>query len=121
MHYIGVDIIEIIRIEEAITRWGERFLGRIYTEPELKLCRKRSGPLAARFAGKEAVMKALGTGIRGVGWKEIEVLAERSGKPFVRLFGKAQHKADDLGLAEMAISLSDSKEYAVAFVVAEKG
>ena len=119
MHYIGVDIIEIGRIEKAINRWGESFLHRVYTEPEQRLCRKRPSRLAGRFAGKEAVMKALGTGIRGISWREIEILAEPSGKPIVHLYGKAQKKANDLGLGKLAISLSDSKEYAVAFVVGE--
>jgi len=119
MNYVGVDIIEIARIEKAIDRWGERFFQRIYTELELKICRKRAARLAARFAGKEAVMKALGTGIRGISWKEIEILSEPSGKPQVRLYGKAEKKADNLGLNRLAISLSDSKEYAVAFVVGE--
>ena len=119
MHSVGVDIIEIARIRQARDRWGERFLNRIYTGTELKLCGKQPGPLASRFAGKEAVMKALGTGVRGIGWREIEILAERSGKPLVQLYGKAQAKADSLGLGKLAISLSDSREYAVAFVVGE--
>jgi len=119
MQHIGIDIIEIVRIQDAIERWGERFLSRIYTEPELRICKKRPWRLAARFAGKEAVMKTLGTGIRGISWKEIEILAEPSGKPFVQLYGKARDKADGLGLDQLAISLSDTKEYAVAFVVAE--
>ena len=121
MHCIGTDIIEISRIAEAIDRWGERFLNRIYTEPELELCKRNPARLASRFAGKEAVMKALGTGARGISWKEIEIASEPSGKPVVRLYSKARQKADSLGLDEMAISLSDSKEYAVAFVVAETG
>ena len=119
MNYVGVDIIEIERIEKAINRWGDRFFRRIYTDLELKLCGKKPGRLAARFAGKEAVMKALGTGIRGISWREIEILSEPSGKPQIRLYGKAQKKANDLGLERLAISLSDSKEYAVAFVVGE--
>jgi len=119
MHCVGVDIIEIARIRKATGRWGERFLHRIYTEPELRICRKKPSRLAGRFAGKEAVMKALGTGARGVSWREIEILAEPSGKPLVRLSGKAQARADGLGLCQLAISLSDSKEYAVAFVVGE--
>ncbi|OGO23324.1 MAG: holo-[acyl-carrier-protein] synthase [Chloroflexi bacterium RBG_16_50_9] len=119
MHTVGVDIIEIDRIRAAIDRWGERFLNRIYTQLELKLCRRRTGPLASRFAGKEAVMKALGTGLRGVGWREIEITSESSGKPLVQLYGKAQDKAASLGLGTLAISLSDSKEYAVAVVVSE--
>ena len=64
MHYIGIDIIEIARIERAMARWGEHFLHRVYTEPELRLCHKNPSPLAARFAGKEAVMKALGSGTK---------------------------------------------------------
>ena len=119
MHCIGIDIIEIARIQRAIERWGEKFLKRVYTEPELRLCRKKPSRLAARFAGKEAVMKALGTGIKGISWREIEILAESGGKPLVRLSGKAQEKANGLGLDKLAISLSDSKEYAVAFVVGE--
>ncbi len=119
MQHIGVDIIEIARIEKAIDRWGEGFFQRIYTEAELKLCRQRPSSLATRFAGKEAVMKALGTGARGISWREIEILAEPSGKPLVHLSGKAQKKAKDLGLDKLAISLSDSKEYAIAFVVGE--
>ena len=119
MHTVGVDIIEIDRIRAAIDRWGERFLNRIYTQLELKLCRRRTGPLASRFAGKEAVMKALGTGVRGVGWREIEIYSERGGKPLVQLYGKARDKAASLGLGTLAISLSDSKEYAVAVVVSE--
>jgi holo-[acyl-carrier protein] synthase len=117
MHCVGVDIIEIGRIEAAIAIHGERFLNRIFTREELKLCRKKYGPLACRFAGKEAVMKALGTGVRGISWKEIEILSEKSGKPVVKLYGKAVKKAESLGLSVLDISLSDSKEYAVAFVV----
>ncbi len=119
MHCVGVDIIEIARIREAIDRWGERFFQRVYTEAELRLCRNRPGPLACRFAAKEAVMKALGTGVRGISWREIEILAEGSGKPLVNLLGRAKDKADSLGLDKLSISLSDSKEYAVAFVVGE--
>ncbi len=119
MHYIGTDIVEIARIQKAVELWGERFLHRVYTEPELKLCRKKPSSLAIRFAGKEAVMKALGTGARGVGWREIEILAEPSGKPVVHLFGRAKDEADSLGIDEIAISLSHSNEYAVAFVVGE--
>jgi len=119
MHHIGVDIIEIDRIERVVERWEESFLHRIYTELELRLCRKKSQSLAVRFAGKEAVMKALGTGVRGISWREIEILAEPSGKPVVHLHGKAKDKADSLDLGKLAISLSHSKEYAVAFVVGE--
>ncbi len=119
MHYIGTDIIEIARIEKAIDRWGEGFLHRVYTEPELKLCRKKSSSLAVRFAGKEAVIKALGTQTKGISWREIEILSDPDGKPLVRLYGKAQNQADALGLGSFAISLSHSKEYAIAFVAGE--
>ncbi|MFC1901237.1 holo-ACP synthase [Chloroflexota bacterium] len=117
MHHIGTDIIEVTRIGKALDRWGERFLNRIYTEPEQKLCREKPERLASHFAGKEAVMKALGTGAIGVSWREIEIISESSGKPVVNLYGKAREKADSLGLDGLAISLSDSREYAVAFVV----
>ncbi|MFC2043988.1 holo-ACP synthase [Chloroflexota bacterium] len=119
MHYVGVDIIEIGRIQKAVEQWGERFLQRVYTGPEMSLCHKKPSALAVRFAGKEAVMKTLGTGTKGISWKEIEVLAEPSGKPLVQLYGEAKTKALDLGLESLAISLSHSREYAVAFVVSE--
>ena len=119
MHCVGVDIIEIDRINRIVKRWGDRFLQRIYSEHELRICRHKPWRLAGRFAGKEAVMKALGTGIRGISWREIEILAEPSGKPLVNLYGKAQTKAEDLGLRQLAISLSDTREHAIAFVVGE--
>ena len=119
MDYIGVDIIEIIRIEKAISRWGEGFLQRVYTNSELKLYRNRSSSLAARFAGKEAVIKALGPQTKGISMREIEILSDSGGKPSVRLYGKAQEQADSLGLDKLAISLSHSREYAIAFVVGE--
>ena len=119
MHCIGVDIIEIARIERAIARWGESFLRRVYTEPELRLYHKKPSSLAARFAGKEAVIKALGIQPKGIGWKEIEILSDPNGKPLVHLYGKAQNQANDLGLTKLAISLSHSKEYAIAFVTGE--
>ena len=116
-HHIGTDIIEIARIEEAVTRWGERFLNRVYTESELRLYRKNLSSLAARFAGKEAVIKALGPRGKRIGWKEIEILSEPDGKPTVHLYGEAQNQAKSLGLDRLDISLSHSREYAVAFVM----
>jgi len=117
MNYTGIDIIEIGRIEEAIARWGERFLHRVYTDSELRLCGKKSPSLAVRFAGKEAVMKLLGTGTTGVGWREIEVLAGPSGKPLLNLYGRAQSEAGRLGLKDIAVSLSHSRKYAIASAV----
>ena len=119
MHYIGIDIIEIARIKRAIARWGESFLQRVYTEPELSLYQEKPSSLAVRFAGKEAVIKALGTKNKGIAWREIEILPDSSGKPLVHLYGKAQNEASGLGLAQLAISLSHSKEYAIAFVIGE--
>lgn len=121
MQYIGVDIIEIGRVHEAVERWGDRFLRRVYTESELKRYAKSPSSLAARFAGKEAVVKALGTSEGGIGWKDIEILAEPGGRPVVNLYRGAKEYADGLGLAGMTISLSHSRDYAVAFVVGEKG
>jgi len=119
MQRIGIDIIEIARIKEAIARWGEGFLTRVYTEPELKLYRRKPLSLAARFAGKEAVIKALVAQARGISWKEIEILSDPSGQPLVHLYGKAQNQASDSGLGSLAISLSHSREYAIACVVGE--
>ena len=117
MNYTGIDIIEIGRIEEAVARWGERFLHRVYTDSELSLCGKKPPSLAARFAGKEAVMKLLGTGTTGVGWREIEVLANQAGKPLLNLYGRAKTEAAMLGLTDIAISLSHSRAYAIAAAV----
>ena len=115
-HHTGIDIIEIARIKKAVDRWGERFLRRIYTEAELKLYCKKPQSLAARFACKEAVMKLLGTGRKGTSWREIETLSHPSGKPLVKLYGRAQKQAEKLGIKEIAVSLSHSKEYAIASV-----
>ena len=117
--HIGVDIIEIARIEKAAARWGKRFLHRIYTDAELNLYSEKASSLAVRFAGKEAVMKLLGSGTGGVGWKEIETLSHPNGKPLVNLHGKAHIESKRLGLKEIAISLSHSKEYAIAMAVGE--
>ena len=84
MQYIGVDIIEIDRIQKTVARWGERFLRRVYTDAELELYKKAES-LAVRFAGKEAAVKALGTGMRGIGWKDIEVLHEPSGLSLIHI------------------------------------
>ncbi len=115
-HYVGVDIIEINRISQALTRWGERFLRRVYTAPEISAYGKNPSALAVRFASKEAVMKLLGTGARGVSWRDIETLHHASGQPFLNLYGRAQSEANKLGLREIAVSLSHSKEYAIASV-----
>ena len=116
-HHIGTDIIEIERVRRTIERWNERFLNRVYTKSELEMYDRRAHSLAACFAGKEAVMKVLGTGARGVAWREIETLHHRSGKPYIQLHGRAQKEADRLGIKEIDISLSHSREYATATAI----
>src|SRR3989337_2043411 len=114
---VGVDIIEIERVKKALQRFGQRFLGRIYTPVEVAFCRGRVHELAARFAAKEAVMKALGTGARGLAWREIEVLPNHRGKPLVYLYRTAKARAERIGLEGIDISMSHSRDFAVAFVV----
>ena len=116
----GVDIIEISRIAWTLERYGELFLRRIYTSGELEYCRGRPSKLASRFAAKEATMKALGTGVRGVGWKDIEVTRAPSGAPGILLHGRAKSRAERLGVLEISISMSDSRDNAVAFVVTRR-
>ena len=104
-------------------QYGERFLHRIYTEREIAYCRGRAPQLASRFAAKEATMKALGTGVRGIRWRDIEVVRGRGQAPRIELHGTAQSRADRLGLTDIALSLSHSRDFAVASVVgdSEKG
>jgi holo-[acyl-carrier protein] synthase len=116
MHFIGVDIVEIARIERAILRWGDSFLCRVYTDTEMDLYRNRIHSLAARFAAKEAVIKALG-GFNGGAFREIEVLSDSSGKPLVKLYGEMSKHADRLGVVGLNVSLSHCHDYAVAFVL----
>ena len=119
----GVDIIELDRIGRALERYGARFLARLYTPEEIARYRERLPELAARFAAKEAVSKALGVGINhmsahGIGWREVEVLPDPLGKPVLNLTGRARQLAQEQGLSQWAISLSHGRDYAVAFVVA---
>ncbi|MHB1319858.1 MAG: holo-ACP synthase [Anaerolineae bacterium] len=118
---VGVDIIEISRIARALTRFGDRFLRRVYTPAEIAYCRGRVPELAARFSAKEAVSKTLGTGMAGISWSEMEILADRRGKPTVTLHGRAEKRARDLGLDTWAVSLSHSDDHAIAMVVATHG
>src|SRR5512143_3309328 len=114
----GVDLIEIERVESAIARHGEHFLNRVFTPGELKACQGRAESLAARFAAKEAVAKALGHGIGEVGWREIEVVGDENNAPMLRLHGEAKEKARARGFEVWALSLSHTRVYAAAFVVA---
>jgi holo-[acyl-carrier protein] synthase len=119
MKAIGVDIIDIERIGQSVDRYGNRFLERVFTEQELAYCNNRIESLAARWAAKEAVAKALGTGIGAVNWREIEVVNDANRRPALHLHGAAADLAAQLGIEEFAISLSHAKDYAVAFVVGE--
>jgi holo-[acyl-carrier protein] synthase len=112
---IGIDLIEISRISRAVSRWGERFLFRVYTGPELERYGHRMDSLAARFAAKEAAIKALDLAGMAV-WKDIEILSEPDGKPTVNLYGHALERARQLGLSSVAISLAHSRENAIAIV-----
>lgn len=115
---IGVDLVEIPRISSVLERHGQRFLDRIYTPAEQKRARGRPAELAARFAAKEATMKALGTGRRGVSWREVELLSDPRGRPLLRLHGRAAARAAELGLTGFSVSLSHERSLAVAMVVA---
>ena len=116
-HHIGTDIIEIERIRQAIERYGDRFLKRVYTSDELKIYGHHAHSLAASFASKEAVMKVLGTGARGVAWREIETLFHPTGKPLIRLNGRAKKQADKMGIKEIDVSLSHSRDNAIATAI----
>lgn len=115
---IGVDIIEVERIRRAAERHGDRFYKRLFTQAEYERCKGHYPALAARFAAKEAVAKALGTGIGDVCWTEIEVVNDERGKPDVLLHGAAADLAAQLGLTQWSISLSHTRDEAIAFVVA---
>jgi holo-[acyl-carrier protein] synthase len=113
----GIDLIEVQRIQEAIERHGARFLERIYTPEELVEAANSPASLAARFAAKEAAAKALGCGIGAVGWRDIEILRGPTGKPGIILHGSAAHRAAEQGLESWSVSLSHTREHAVAVVV----
>lgn len=117
----GVDIIEIERIRRALADFGERFLRRVYTERERERYTGRVSELAARFAAKEATSKVLGTGLRGIRWREMEILSNRRGKPVLVLHGRAAERAASLGLSDFSVSLTHSRTDAMAFVVGIKG
>ncbi len=114
----GVDLIEVARVEAALQRYGQRFLDRVFTRQEQAEAAGRAGSLAARFAAKEAVAKALGCGIGRVGWQEIEIRRGAQRQPELVLHGAAHRQAEALGLHEWSVSLSDTQQYAIALAVA---
>jgi holo-[acyl-carrier protein] synthase len=118
---IGVDVVEVDRVQRAVARWGETFLRRIYTPAELARTEAAAGRwprLAARFAAKEAVMKALGVGWRALAWREIEILNDTLGRPTVSLHGAARRIAHERGITDVFLALSHTHAHAVANAVA---
>ena len=119
----GIDITEVPRVAESISRFGKRFLHRIYTEGEIRYCEAKANRIeryAARFAAKEASMKALGTGwSRGIRWRDIEVYRPPGSRPTIRFHGKASEFAARMGVKNIALSLSHTSEQAIASVILE--
>jgi holo-[acyl-carrier protein] synthase len=121
---VGVDMVELERLRRVLEHHGERFLERIYTPEEAARFGRYLPELAARFAAKEAVSKALGVGMRllsrnGIGWHDVAVLPNERGKPELYLSGRAWELAEEQGLVRWAISLTHGRDYALAFVVAQ--
>jgi holo-[acyl-carrier protein] synthase len=117
----GIDIIEIPRIQAALDRHGERFLKRVFSDLEILECRGRADSMAIRFAAKEAASKALGTGIGPISWRDVETLHKWTGEPYLVLHGRAEKIAAAQGLTVWSVSLSHSRENAIAVVIATSG
>jgi len=111
---LGIDIIKVDRIRRTLERYGSRFSGRVLTPSEQRYVRDRPETLAGRWAAKEAVSKVLGLGVRGIGWRDIEIERLPTGQPSVRLHGRAAARAEQLGMGRVAISISHESDYAVA-------
>lgn len=111
---LGIDIIRVQRIRETLARFGARFTRRVLTPAEQRYVRDRPETLAGRWAAKEAVSKVLGLGVRGIGWREIEVERLPTGQPVVVLHGRALARANQLGMERIALSISHESDYAVA-------
>lgn len=116
---IGTDLIELDRIEKACK--NIHFLERVFTERERELGVNSIQSLAGNFAVKESVVKVFGTGFRGIEFQEIEVLRDELGKPYILLYGKAKEKQKELGISKLHVSITNTKQYAMAFVVGESG
>ena len=116
---VGIDTIEIPRVQRVLERHGERFLKRVFTPTEVAFCRGRVPELAARFAAKEAVLKLIGTGLRGrMAFTEVEVVNDALGKPEVRVSGEVQRRVRELGIDQISISITHAADLAIASVVA---
>src|SRR3954467_9638314 len=111
---LGIDIIKVDRIRASIERFGERFSKRVLTPGEQRYVRMRPETFAGRWAAKEAVSKVLGLGVRGIGWRDIEIERLPTGQPSVRLHGRAAARAEQLGMGRIALSITHESDYAVA-------
>src|SRR5712671_2066357 len=111
---VGIDIIKVDRIRTALARFGERFSKRVLTDAERRYVRDRPETFAGRWAAKEAVSKVLGLGVRGIGWRDIEIERLPTGQPAVRLHGRAAARAEQLGMDRIAVSITHESDYAVA-------
>ena len=111
---LGIDIIKVDRIRDALARFGQRFSARVLTEAERRYVRDRPETMAGRWAAKEAVSKVLGLGVRGIGWREIEIERLPTGQPAVRLRGRAKRRSEQLGMSRIAVSISHEEDYAIA-------
>jgi phosphopantetheine--protein transferase-like protein len=111
---LGIDIIRVSRIKESLERFGDRFIARVLTPTEAAYVRNRPETMAGRWAAKEAVSKVLGLGVRGIGWRDIEIERLPTGQPAVKLHGRAQKRAEQLGMGRVAVSISHESEFAVA-------
>ena len=119
-HEVGIDLVDIDRIVTVLGRFPDRFRTRVLTEPEQRYCGTRVERIAGRWAAKEAVSKVLGLGVRGVGWREIEILPNRAGAPQVRLYDRAASRAQALDLEDVTVSISHERRMAVAVAVAHQ-
>ncbi len=119
-HEIGVDLVDIDRIARTLERHGDRFRRRVLTEREDRYCGTKIERVAGRWAAKEAVSKVLGLGVRGVGWREIEVLPNFAGQPQVTLHDRAAARAERLRLGEVTVSISHERRMAVAVAIADR-
>jgi holo-[acyl-carrier protein] synthase len=111
---LGIDIVKVARIRAALERFGARFSARVLTPAERRYVRDRPETFAGRWAAKEAVSKVLGLGVRGIGWRDIEIERLPTGQPAVRLHGRAAARAEQLGMARIALSITHESDYAVA-------
>lgn len=117
-HEIGIDLIDIDRIIALLARFPDRFRERVLTDAEARYCGHKAERIAGRWAAKEAISKVLGLGVRGVGWREIEILPNRAGAPQVRLHARAHVRAAYLGLEDVTVSISHERRMAVAVAIA---